>query len=68
MIGSGLNDATWFKSSYSNGTGECIEIAVVRDIVAMRDSKDPSGPTLVFTPGEFSAFVRGAADGEFNRP
>lgn len=66
MSNSDLANATWFKSSYSNGTGECIEIAAVGEAVAMRDSKDQSGPTLVFTPGEFNAFVRGAVDGEFN--
>jgi len=61
-----LANATWFKSSYSNGQGECVEVAFIREAVAMRDSKDPNGPSLVFTPGEFNAFVRGAVDGEFN--
>ncbi|MBD0738059.1 DUF397 domain-containing protein [Streptomyces sp. CBMA29] len=60
-----LTTATWFKSSYSNGQGECVEIAFVGEAVAMRDSKNPAGPALVFAPGEFGAFVRGVMDGEF---
>ena len=60
-----LTRAEWRKSSYSSGNGQCVEIAFVGEAVAMRDSKDPTGPALVFTPGEFSAFVRGVHDGEF---
>jgi Domain of unknown function (DUF397) len=63
-----LSDARWFKSSYSNGSGECVEVALLGDAVAMRDSKDPAGPVLTFTPGEWDAFVRGVRTGEFTRP
>ncbi|WNI18141.1 DUF397 domain-containing protein [Actinacidiphila sp. ITFR-21] len=63
-----LVGARWFKSSYSNGQGECVEVAFLDDRrVAMRDSKNPTGPALVFTPGEFGAFVAGVAAGEFNQ-
>lgn len=55
------------KSSYSSGNGQCVEIAFVGEIVAMRDSKDPNGSALVFGPGEFSAFVSGVMDGEFDQ-
>ena len=58
-----LANAAWRTSSYSSGNGQCVEVAVVPGVVAMRDSKDPSGPALVFSPGEFAAFVRAIADG-----
>ena len=42
-------DATWFKSSRSNATGACVEVAFLDSQVAMRDSKqDGTGPVLVF--------------------
>ena len=62
-----LANAAWRKSSYSGGNGACVEVAVVPGVVAMRDSKDPSGPALVFSPGEFAAFIRAIAGGEFGR-
>ncbi|MFJ2217490.1 DUF397 domain-containing protein [Streptomyces sp. NPDC101062] len=46
------------KSSYSNQTGECIEVALnVPRIVAVRDSKNPTGPLLQLTPAAWSAFT-----------
>ncbi|MGI8449515.1 MAG: DUF397 domain-containing protein [Streptosporangiaceae bacterium] len=59
-----LDRATWRKSSYSgtNG-GNCVEVARnLPGLVAVRDSKDPDGPALVFTPADwagFTATVRG---------
>ncbi|PJE93810.1 DUF397 domain-containing protein [Streptomyces carminius] len=61
----GLARAEWRKSSHSSGDGQCVEVAFLGAVVAVRDSKDPDGPVLVSTPGEFSAFVRGLLDGEF---
>ncbi len=49
----------WRKSSYSgtNG-GNCVEVATsLPDAIAVRDSKDPDGPKLIFTPAEWSAFT-----------
>ncbi|MCK9923335.1 DUF397 domain-containing protein [Frankia sp. AgPm24] len=62
-----LSGAKWRKSSYSNAKGECVEVAFLDDdAVAVRDSKDSrGGPALIFTKAEWSAFLRGAADGEF---
>ncbi|WP_261575474.1 DUF397 domain-containing protein [Frankia gtarii] len=58
---------TWRKSSYSAGNGgACVEVATSPDAIAVRDSKDPDGPVLVFTPAEWTAFLAGARDGEFN--
>lgn len=64
-----LTGARWFKSSRSAGKTECVEVAFLDGgMVGVRDSKNPTGPALVFTPGEWNAFTAGAADGEFNQP
>jgi hypothetical protein len=60
----------WFKSSFSNGQAECVEIAFLSDgAVYIRDSKlGDDSPVLNFTASEWSAFVKGAEGGEFTRP
>ena len=62
-----LNVAQWRKSSYSAGDGgECVEVAGnLPGLVAVRDSKDPNGPTLTLTPGEWRAFLRDVRNGVF---
>lgn len=62
-----LTRAQWRKATASQGNGECVEVAFVPNAVAMRDSKDPQGPVLAFTPKEWDAFLSGAKDGEFDR-
>jgi Domain of unknown function (DUF397) len=65
---SGLDGGvTWLKSSYSGPTGgNCVEVAFLADgDVAMRNSRHPDGPALVFTKAEWEAFLAGARDGEF---
>lgn len=48
----------WTKSSYSSNDGpDCVEVAVTPGAVHVRDSKDPDGPTLTFTPESWAAFV-----------
>ncbi|MFJ9616685.1 DUF397 domain-containing protein [Streptomyces noursei] len=51
----------WFKSSYSGGGGQCIEVAAnlvaSRGVVPVRDSKDPNGPALTFRASSWSAFI-----------
>jgi len=59
-----LEDVPFRKSSFSEGGGECVEVAAVEGI-AVRDSKDPDGPTLWFTVQEWTAFVLGVLAGEF---
>ncbi|MFK0291708.1 DUF397 domain-containing protein [Streptomyces sp. NPDC090442] len=56
---SDLSNATWRKSSYSNGTGgNCVEVADgLPGIVPVRDSKDPQGPALVFSAAGWASFV-----------
>ncbi|MFG3616536.1 DUF397 domain-containing protein [Nocardia sp. NPDC047654] len=61
--------AKWRKSSHSQSGGDCVEVAHLDGgMVGVRDSKNPSGPALVFTPGEWDAFTAGVNDGEFKRP
>lgn len=53
-----LTRADWRKSSYSGNTGDCVEVARnLPGIVAVRDSKNPGGPALVFTRVGWQAFV-----------
>jgi len=62
-----LVGASWRKSSYSNSQGNCVEFAALADgSVAMRNSRDPQGPALIYTKAEISALLSGAKDGEFD--
>ncbi|MBF6075604.1 DUF397 domain-containing protein [Nocardia sp. CDC186] len=64
-----LSGAKWFKSGRSSGSKDCVEVAFLDGgQVGVRDSKNPTGPALVFTPGEWDAFTAGVNDGEFKRP
>ncbi|MEU1789898.1 DUF397 domain-containing protein [Streptomyces sparsogenes] len=59
----------WYKSSYSNNGGTCVEVAAnlvaSRGIVPVRDSKEPHGPALVFESSAWSSFVAAVKGGEF---
>ncbi|MEU2087905.1 DUF397 domain-containing protein [Nocardia beijingensis] len=64
----GLSDATWFTSTRTSGGKDCVEVAhLAGGMVGVRDSKNPTGPALVFTPGEWDAFTAGVVGGEFDR-
>jgi hypothetical protein len=65
-----LADVAWVKSRRSGPTGgNCVEVAFLAGgQVALRNSRHPDGPALVFTRGEWEAFVGGAGEGEFGRP
>ncbi|MGW4243476.1 DUF397 domain-containing protein [Nocardia sp. NPDC004722] len=52
-----LTVANWFKSSYSGGGQECVEVAFLPGGVGVRDSKDPGGPALVFSGEQWDRFV-----------
>jgi len=58
----------WTKSSLSFSNSNCVEVANLADgQIGVRDSKDPQGPVLRFTPDEWRAFLGGARNGEFDR-
>jgi hypothetical protein len=57
----------WRRSSFC-GNDNCIEVMLTGTGVAVRDSKDPSGPVLRFDLAEWAAFVAGARAGDFDPP
>jgi Domain of unknown function (DUF397) len=64
-----LSSAQWKKSSHSgNNGGQCVEVASnLPGIVAVRDSKNPAGPALTFTAGQWRSFLAGAGAGDFEQ-
>jgi Domain of unknown function (DUF397) len=58
-------EARWHKSTFSSSTG-CVEIAETPEVIGVRDTKDPEGPVLRFSPEEWGAFVAGVRNGEFD--
>jgi Domain of unknown function (DUF397) len=70
MDASALTDARWIRSRHSGPTGgNCVEVAFLAGgEIAMRNSRHPRGPALIFTRPEWDAFLGGARDGEFGQP
>jgi hypothetical protein len=66
--------ALWRKSTYSSSNANCVEVAAVpasgagAHFVAIRDSKDRSGPVLAFAPKQWAAFTAGIKAGELDLP
>ncbi|GAA4725488.1 DUF397 domain-containing protein [Phytohabitans rumicis] len=57
----------WQKSRRSNPSGNCVELARLPEGgIAVRNSRDPGGPVLVYTLDEVAAFIAGARDGDFD--
>lgn len=62
-----LTGVQWRKSRYSGAVGNCVEVATLdTGEIAVRNSRFPGGPALVYTRAEIAAFVAGAKDGEFD--
>ncbi|MEE1941286.1 DUF397 domain-containing protein [Streptomyces sp. TRM 70361] len=62
-----IQGARWRKSHHSNPNGNCVELTPLPDGgVAVRNSRHPGGPALVYTREEMVAFLRGAKDGDFD--
>ncbi|MER7140953.1 DUF397 domain-containing protein [[Kitasatospora] papulosa] len=62
-----LQDVQWVKSRASTAVGDCVELAALPGgEVAVRNSRDPLGPSLVYTQQEIAAFLDGARNGEFD--
>jgi hypothetical protein len=64
-----LSGARWFKSSHSGGKDDCLEVAHLEGgMVGVRDSKDPAGAALVFTPGAWDTFTVDVLNGKYDQP
>jgi Domain of unknown function (DUF397) len=68
LPGALLRQLPWRKSRRSNSGGNCVELARLPEDVgyAVRNSRDPDGPALVFTRDEMIAFLGGIRDGDFD--
>ena len=67
MSATDLDGVSWQKSRISNSQGNCVEIAALPDGgAAVRNSRDPQGPALIYTRAEMQALILGVKDGEFD--
>jgi Domain of unknown function (DUF397) len=64
--GTASDSLSWRKASVSVNNGACLEVAPYGQGVAIRDSKNPRGPILRLTSGQWRAFLHGAKEGEFD--
>lgn len=61
-----VSEKQWRKSSHSVASNDCVEVVGAAEGVAVRDSKRPDGPVLVFRRPEWRAFLSAAKAGEFD--
>lgn len=62
-----LSGARWFKSSRSDAVKDCVEVAFVDGAVGVRDSKNRTGPALVFSPAAWERFSSALSNGPLGR-
>lgn len=63
-----IEGVVWKKSARSNPSGNCVEVAALPGGgYAVRNSRFPEGPALIYTRAEMVAFIGGAKDGDFDR-
>ncbi|MFD5654685.1 MULTISPECIES: DUF397 domain-containing protein [unclassified Streptomyces] len=67
-VSTDMTGTRWLRSSYSTGANNCVETARPSagpgaGLLAVRDSKDPAGPALLFSPGSWTAFTAGVGRG-----
>lgn len=60
LTGSALRGLAWRKARRSVNNGACVEVAPARGMLAVRDSKDPDGPVLLYSPDAWHAFLADA--------
>jgi len=62
-----LSRAIWRTSSHSGGNGNCVQVATnLPGIIAVRDSKNPAGPKLTFSPASWATFTAAVHARDFN--
>ncbi|MCW2872337.1 DUF397 domain-containing protein [Actinacidiphila oryziradicis] len=62
-----IEGVVWRKSRSSNPSGNCVELArLPGGDIAVRNSRHPAGPALIYTTAEITAFIQGARDGDFD--
>jgi hypothetical protein len=62
-----LDGAVWRKSQRSNSQGACVEIARIgAGTIAMRNSRDPQGPALIYRRDAIAALIEGLREGDFD--
>jgi hypothetical protein len=62
-----VGDLQWRKARASAGNGACVEVAPVSGQIVIRDSKDPEGPVLSYSPEAFQSFLATAKEGAYPR-
>jgi Domain of unknown function (DUF397) len=67
VLSAQLRQVRWQKSRYSNSQGSCVEMGLLPGgDIAVRNSRDPDGPALIYTQAEIQALLQGARDGDFD--